>query len=72
MCRVEFKRLRTRKAERALDLKNNACVICHTNNCHPWKFGDKKRINNVNAPHREEIEVDTVTFEDAVDSESEN
>lgn len=59
------------RRQRALDLKNNACVVCHTKNCRPWKCGKKKgKVNNFEA-HEDDI-VDTFTFDDAVDTDQEN
>lgn len=35
------------RRQRAYDLKNNQCVICHTKNCRPWKCPKKGKVNNL-------------------------
>lgn len=32
---------------RAEDLKNNACTLCHTKYCRPWKCSNRKKVNNI-------------------------
>lgn len=55
------------KRQRALDLKNNACVVCHTKNCRPWKYATKRRMNNVERVGADTV--DTISFDDAMDSD---
>lgn len=59
------------RRRRAHDLKNNLCVACHKKGCRPWKC-QPKRVNNVEAIHDRDDVIDSMTFDDAVDSESEN
>lgn len=57
------------RRQRALDLKNNACVVCHTKHCRPWKCTKKGRLNNVNTVNDN---IDNTIFEETVDSDQEN
>lgn len=56
------------KCQRANDLRNNQCVICHTKICRPWKCTKKGKVNNLGVHPDDEI-VDTVTFDDAFDDD---
>lgn len=60
-----------KRRQRAEDIKNNRCVLCHKKHCRPWKCQPKK-LNNLETKVAQDEPIDTIAFDDAVDSDQEN
>lgn len=61
----------TQKRRRLYDLKNNLCVVCHTKIWRLWKC-QSKMVNNFDTNHDQNDVIDSMNFDDADESESEN